>query len=187
MNQSMAVWFIIALALVTANLPFALQRHLLVLPWAQAGERDRPFWTRWLESLVFFVLLVALAYFTRLVIGKAVFSGGDPVSVLLFLAKLAGVFVAAVVLLSYAGWRHRGAGVRKPFLARLLELVMFYALVGMLGFGFEMNIGNPFAQGWEFYAVTACLFLVLAYPGFVYRYLLRTHGRRKNIPTAPVS
>jgi hypothetical protein len=28
------------------------------------------------------------------------------------------------------------------------------------------------AQGWEFYAVTGALFLTLAFPGFVYRYLV---------------
>ena len=30
-------------------------------------------------------------------------------------------------------------------------------------------------QGWEFYAITATLFLTLAFPGFVYRYLYKRH------------
>lgn len=175
MEQSTAVWFLIVLALVTANLPFLIERPLLVLPWARAGEPARPSWQRWLESLVFFVVLVALAYFARPVIGTATFSGGDPSSVLLFLARLAGVLVAAVALLSYAGWRLRGASVQKPFFERLLEVLVFFGLVGMLGFGFELNIGNPFVQGWQFYAVALSLFLVLSYPGFVYRYLMRHH------------
>src|SRR3546814_5955088 len=91
MEQLTAVWFIIVLALITANLPFALERPLLVLPWAQTDQADQSFWLRWLESLAFFVLLAALAYFVRPIIGTAVFSGSDPVSVLLFLAKLLGV------------------------------------------------------------------------------------------------
>jgi hypothetical protein len=59
----------------------------------------------------------------------------------------------------------------KPFVARLLELLVLYFLVGLVGYLLESRIGNVFAQGWEFYAVTGCLFLVLAFPGFVFRYL----------------
>jgi hypothetical protein len=59
----------------------------------------------------------------------------------------------------------------KPFLARLLELLVLYFLVGLVGYLLESRIGNVFAQGWEFYAVTGCLFLVLAFPGFIFKYL----------------
>jgi Protein of unknown function (DUF2818) len=61
----------------------------------------------------------------------------------------------------------------KPFLARLLELLVLYFLVGAVAYLLESRIGNVFAQGWEFYAVTGCLFIVLAFPGFVLRYLKR--------------
>ena len=47
------------------------------------------------------------------------------------------------------------------------------ALVGAIGMAFEKAMGQNQAQGWEFYAITAALFLTLAFPGFVYRYLLR--------------
>jgi hypothetical protein len=59
----------------------------------------------------------------------------------------------------------------KSFLARLLELLVLYFLVGLVAWLLESRIGNVFAQGWEFYAVTGCLFLVLAFPGFIFRYL----------------
>lgn len=59
----------------------------------------------------------------------------------------------------------------KPFWLRLLEILVLYVLVGMLGFAFETRLGNRFSQHWEFYAITLSLYLVLAYPGFVYRYL----------------
>jgi hypothetical protein len=62
---------------------------------------------------------------------------------------------------------------RKPVWVRLAELIVLYALVGLLGYLLESRIGNAFTQGWEFYAITACLFLVFAFPGFVYRYLRR--------------
>jgi hypothetical protein len=63
----------------------------------------------------------------------------------------------------------------KPFWARLLELGVLYALVGTLAHYLEARIGNAFPQTWEFFAITGCLFLVLGYPGFVYRYLRKQH------------
>lgn len=64
----------------------------------------------------------------------------------------------------------------KPIWTRLLELAVLYALVGAIAFLLESRIGNTFHQGWEFYAVTGCLFIVLAYPGFVFRYLRKRRG-----------
>jgi hypothetical protein len=54
---------------------------------------------------------------------------------------------------------------------RLLELIVLYFLVGLLAWALEGRIGNVFTQTWEFYAITACMFIVLAFPGFVVRYL----------------
>lgn len=102
MNQTLAVWLLIALALVSANLPFLTERVLTVLPWK------------------------------------------------------------------------RGAVV-KPFWLRMVELLLYYAIVMGLGFAFEAALGNPFAQRWEFYAITFSLYLVLGYPGFVFRYLFKRH------------
>ena len=59
----------------------------------------------------------------------------------------------------------------KSFFVRLLELLVLYFIVGALAYALESAIGNVFAQGWEFFAITGCLFLVLAFPGFVLRYL----------------
>jgi len=49
--------------------------------------------------------------------------------------------------------------------------VVCYLLVGALGLGLEQAAGQIAPQGWEFYAATGALFLTLAFPGFVYRYL----------------
>jgi len=100
MKQTVAVWLLIALAAVTANLPFLSERVLAVLPW-------------------------------------------------------------------------RGHDGVKPFWVRLGELLVLYLAVGVLGFAIEANLGNRFKQGWVFYVITLTLYLVLAYPGYVYRYLLR--------------
>lgn len=68
--------------------------------------------------------------------------------------------------------QHRGAGERtKRFPLRLLELIVLYFLVGFVARLLESRIGSVYVQAWEFYAVTGCLFLVLAFPGFVLRYL----------------
>ena len=61
----------------------------------------------------------------------------------------------------------------KPFYIRLLELILLYFAVLGLARLLESNAGNAFSQGWQFYAVTVCLFLVLAFPGFIFRYLRR--------------
>ncbi|WP_295852714.1 DUF2818 family protein [uncultured Xylophilus sp.] len=64
----------------------------------------------------------------------------------------------------------------KSLAVRLAELVALYLAVGALGLGLEKRAGQIAPQGWEFYAVTGALFLTLAFPGFVYRYLMRRHG-----------
>lgn len=53
------------------------------------------------------------------------------------------------------------------------ELLVMYFIAGLLGFAFERALFNPFSLSWEFYAITLCIFLVLGFPGFVYRYLLK--------------
>jgi hypothetical protein len=56
---------------------------------------------------------------------------------------------------------------------RVLELLVLYFAVGALGMALEQRIGMIAPQGWEFYAITASLFLTFAFPGFVWRYLLK--------------
>ena len=63
----------------------------------------------------------------------------------------------------------------KSFLLRLLELTVLYFAVGGIGRALEGRIGTVFPQTWEFYAITACMFIVLAFPGFVVRYLRKRH------------
>jgi len=100
MNQTPAIWLLIALALVTANLPFLTERVLGVARWS-------------------------------------------------------------------------GNGSVKPFWLRLCELLVWYLLVGAVGLAIEARLGNRHAQGWAFYAITLSLYLVMAYPGYVWRYLYR--------------
>lgn len=64
----------------------------------------------------------------------------------------------------------------KTLAIHLLELVVCYFLVGALGLTLEKADGQTYPQGLEFYVTTAALFLTLAFPGFVYRYLYKRHG-----------
>ncbi|HSI60165.1 MAG TPA: DUF2818 family protein [Ideonella sp.] len=67
----------------------------------------------------------------------------------------------------------------KAFGWRLLELILMAALTLGVGLALETSIGQRSPQDWEFYAAAGFLFLTLAYPGFVWRYL-----RKHRNPTA---
>lgn len=97
MNTSVAVWLVLVVAILAANLPFLTERILLVGP----RRVDKPF-----------------------------------------------------------GWR-------------LLELLLLGAVTLGVGTALEISIGQRAPQGWEFYAALGCLFMTLAFPGFVWRYLRR--------------
>lgn len=54
----------------------------------------------------------------------------------------------------------------------LFELIVLYFVMGFIArYAEVMTMGQVSPQKWEFYATTACLFLVFSFPGFVYRFL----------------
>ena len=61
----------------------------------------------------------------------------------------------------------------KTLAIRFAELVVLYFMAGGIGLLFERRAGQIAPQGWEFYAVTGALFIVLAFPGFTWRYLMK--------------
>jgi hypothetical protein len=61
----------------------------------------------------------------------------------------------------------------KTLAVRLGEMVLLYFAVGVLGVLLEKRLGQVTPQSWEFYAVTGALFITFAFPGFVWRYLVR--------------
>lgn len=63
---------------------------------------------------------------------------------------------------------------------RWLEWLLLYFVTGAIALGMEQKLnGEIYAQQWEFYAVTFCLFLVFALPGFIYQYDLRLLLQRR--------
>ena len=83
-------------------------------------------------------------------------------------------FIAANLPFINERWLAVGPGAgHKTWWQRLFELVVLYLLVGGMGLALEQHQGQIYPQGWAFYATTATLFLTLAFPGFVWRYLAR--------------
>ena len=63
---------------------------------------------------------------------------------------------------------------------RLLEWLVLYFVVGGIGLALEAKVsGERHAQDWEFYAVTASLFLVFAFPGFIWRHDLSRYFQKR--------
>ena len=56
---------------------------------------------------------------------------------------------------------------------RLFELLLMWAATLGIGIALEVYAGQRYPQGWEFYAAFGFLFLTLAFPGFIWRYLRR--------------
>jgi uncharacterized protein DUF2818 len=69
----------------------------------------------------------------------------------------------------------------KKVIFRLLEMLVFYIVSLLIAIAFEMKFsGEIYPQGWEFFTITLCLFLVLAVPGVVYRYQWLTMTKEKS-------
>ncbi len=62
---------------------------------------------------------------------------------------------------------------KKSAWLRIAELIVLYFVVGAFGFMLEARAGNRFDQGWQFYAITFSLFVVFAFPGFAWQYLVK--------------
>jgi hypothetical protein len=66
------------------------------------------------------------------------------------------------------------AGNKKNLAWCLGELILLFFMIGAIAKYAEYALlGQVAPQDWEFYATTACLFLVFAFPGFVYKILWR--------------
>lgn len=98
-------------------------------------------------------------------------------------AAVALILLVAVVLanLPFVNERLGAVGPRfaagKPRAVRLLELLVACALTIALGMLVESRRAQVSPQGWEFFAAMAFLFLTLAFPGYVWRYLRRGGSR----------
>lgn len=179
MTLTLAVWLVILGALALANLPFLIERPLAPWPWGRAFQSSGGL-SRWVVGLGFVALLALWSWGTVRLAGGAFIGVGS----LMFVLKLLISIALAALLLYLPGViaekgssPERDIALGKPFIDRLLEAMVGYVLIGTLGFTLELDMGNAFPQRWEFYAVTLALFLVLGYPGFVWRYMMKRKRR----------
>lgn len=177
MSQNVAIWLLVLLSFICANIPMFVERPLLFLPWQQKGEPQRPVLLRYVLFIVFTGCLVVVGWFMHRVLSQTLFV--SPLH-LLFISALLALLVTFIFAIPI--WTQRKLNIQKSFFARLLEVSALYGFIGVLGVGFEASLGNVFPQKWEFYAITYSLFIILAYPGFVIRYLLK---RRRVLVTRP--
>lgn len=55
---------------------------------------------------------------------------------------------------------------------RFAELLMaYFIMIGIAVLVERSVMGQVWPQGWEFYSITLALFIVLSFPGFIYRML----------------
>jgi hypothetical protein len=52
----------------------------------------------------------------------------------------------------------------KPFWLTALESFVLYSLIIVVGFALESSRGARFNQGWQFWVVIVCLWVVLVFP-----------------------
>ena len=66
---------------------------------------------------------------------------------------------------------------RKHIGHHLIELLAGFLLTAILSYILESRAGAVHAQDWEFYATVVCLYLIFAFPCFVWRYFWNERNR----------
>ena len=73
-------------------------------------------------------------------------------------------------------------GGKKQTWMRLVEWLVFAALAVLFAWGIEQkSMGATHSQDWEFYAIFLSLFVVFAFPAFIYRHLLLPLYQRNSL------
>lgn len=87
-------------------------------------------------------------------------------------------FLAVALVLANLPWLSQSCFLvlrceHKPAWLRFLEWFILYFIVGGLAVVLERQAtgGTVHPQDWEFYVVTLALFMVFAFPGFIFRYV----------------
>lgn len=96
-------------------------------------------------------------------------------------APMYTLIVLTLILANFPFLTQRGLGFiplkRKTIWHHLGELLIGFLLTATLAYVLEKRTGAVHPQQWEFYATAVCLYLVFAFPAFVWRYFW--HSRHK--------
>lgn len=64
----------------------------------------------------------------------------------------------------------------KSIVIDLVEWFVYFCITGLFAYLLEKkSMGHVAPQDWEFYAINLFLFIIFAFPGFIYRYSLKQH------------
>lgn len=67
----------------------------------------------------------------------------------------------------------------KSFIVHMLEFVVYFFITGIFGYLLEKKaMGHVAPQEWEFFTVVFFMFMIFAFPGFIYRYNLKNYLRK---------
>lgn len=167
-----SIWLIIGIAWFTALLPFFTEKSFVFVPWRQEGESSKtPYWLIATRAFAQWFLIIYAATVMASQSGEAIKMLAFAGSLILFALP---VFVLAKQVLV------------KSFAVRLFELLGFFFFSGGVGFAIESHYANSHTQDWQFYAIALCLYIVLAYPGFVIRHLFKNRHNRRLIAQTQV-
>lgn len=97
-------------------------------------------------------------------------------------ASMYALLLLAVALANLPFLSDRMLGVlplkKKHIGHHLLELALTYVLLGLLAYALEARTGAVHNQNASFYVVTVLMFLVFAFPAFVWRYFWNNRHRQ---------
>ncbi len=70
----------------------------------------------------------------------------------------------------------------KSFIVNFAEWFVYFILMGALARLLETRVmGSVAPQDWEFYAITFFMFVIFAFPGFIYRYNLKAFLEKNSL------
>lgn len=159
MYPESSVWLLIILALVFATIPFITERMFAFVPARLAGEPERFGGYYQLRALLSYLVLALAVYLMSGALHSVPLKALGFV-LFIFVLALPSVLVSPYVKI-------------KKLAVRLFELLTMYFLVGSVGFMIEAYFANSVPQQWQFYAISLSIFVVLGFPGFVWRHLMK--------------
>lgn len=62
----------------------------------------------------------------------------------------------------------------KSFIVHVIEWLTYFGVTGIFAYLLEQKtMGHVAPQEWEFYTIVLFMFMIFAFPGFIYRYNLK--------------
>lgn len=70
----------------------------------------------------------------------------------------------------------------KSFSVNMIEWVTYFGMTGAFAYLLESkSMGHVQPQQWEFYVITLFMFMIFAFPGFIYRYNLKMFLKKRAV------